>query len=218
MSARAQVARTYPCSPTRTWPVGRASRSPSKHGPAGRTRRRGASCTRRWQRRAPNRGPRAPMPPSFRAGSTRTATGSASSSSRRQSSDGSCSRCTMSRRRWLRMRPLHTPPPPPSCGCGARVYHAVREMPSTVRPNCAQFYTPTGGFTVKWGRKEVLPATAACDYRYALSLPGYGYASRIRSLLLCGGTVIHKLHPSEEVRCARVLYESTTCTCACAAR
>ena len=36
-----------------------------------------------------------------------------------------------------------------------------------------------------------LPIDEACRYRYALSVPGYGYSSRLRALLACGCTVIH---------------------------
>jgi hypothetical protein len=36
-----------------------------------------------------------------------------------------------------------------------------------------------------------VPIEEACKYRYALSIPGYGYSSRLRSLLACGCTVLH---------------------------
>ena len=30
-----------------------------------------------------------------------------------------------------------------------------------------------------------------CAHRYALSLSGFGYSSRLRALLMCGATVVH---------------------------
>ena len=38
----------------------------------------------------------------------------------------------------------------------------------------------------------------ACRYKYALSVPGYGYASRLKALLLCGAAVVHVAHPWNE--------------------
>ena len=38
----------------------------------------------------------------------------------------------------------------------------------------------------------------ACRYKYALSVPGYGYASRLKQLLACGTAVIHVAHPWNE--------------------
>jgi len=35
------------------------------------------------------------------------------------------------------------------------------------------------------------PPERACAHRYALSVPGFGYSSRLRSLLACGSTIIH---------------------------
>ena len=35
------------------------------------------------------------------------------------------------------------------------------------------------------------PQEMACKYRYLLSVPGYGYSNRLKSLLLCGSVVIH---------------------------
>lgn len=45
---------------------------------------------------------------------------------------------------------------------------------------------------------KVDPVDAACGYRYALSIPGYGYSNRLRSLLACGCVVIHVRPPWEE--------------------
>ena len=43
-----------------------------------------------------------------------------------------------------------------------------------------------------------LPIDAPCRYRYALSIPGYGYSSRLRALLACGCAVIHVRSPWNE--------------------
>ena len=40
-------------------------------------------------------------------------------------------------------------------------------------------------------RAERLPLHTACGFRYCLSIPGFGYSSRLRSLLACGCVVIH---------------------------
>jgi len=37
----------------------------------------------------------------------------------------------------------------------------------------------------------MVPQEEACNYRYLLSVPGYGYSNRLKSLLLCGSVVIH---------------------------
>lgn len=39
---------------------------------------------------------------------------------------------------------------------------------------------------------------AACSYQYSINVPGFGYSSRLRSLLRCGGTVVHVEHSSSE--------------------
>ena len=68
-----------------------------------------------------------------------------------------------------------------------------------VRDVAPQFFTPArGAWKVKKGRAQILPMTEPCRYRYSLSIPGYGYSNRLKSLLLCGGVVIHKVHPSAE--------------------
>ena len=43
-----------------------------------------------------------------------------------------------------------------------------------------------------------LPLHAACSYQYTINLPGFGYSSRLRSLLRCGGAVVQVVHPSVE--------------------
>ena len=35
------------------------------------------------------------------------------------------------------------------------------------------------------------PAEAACGHRFVLSVPGFGYSSRLRQLLSCGSVVVH---------------------------
>ena len=44
----------------------------------------------------------------------------------------------------------------------------------------------------------LLSPAAACSYKFLLSLPGYGYASRLRQLLACGSVVLHHAHEAEE--------------------
>ena len=43
-----------------------------------------------------------------------------------------------------------------------------------------------------------VPATAACAHQYSINLPGFGYSSRLRSLLRCGGAVMHVVYASSE--------------------
>jgi len=52
------------------------------------------------------------------------------------------------------------------------------------------------------GSSASLPVEASCGYRYALSLPGHGYSSRLKTLLACGCVVIHVHSPWNEW-CAR---------------
>ena len=54
----------------------------------------------------------------------------------------------------------------------------------------------TGG-TGGTSRTRTSP-THACRYRYLLSIPGFGYASRLRALLACGSVVVHIPHASHE--------------------
>ena len=42
-----------------------------------------------------------------------------------------------------------------------------------------------------------LPPSAACAHKIALSLRGFGYSSRLRSLLLCGSAVVHVGHDDD---------------------
>ena len=43
-----------------------------------------------------------------------------------------------------------------------------------------------------------LPPQAACRHKFALSLPGFGYSSRLRALLACGALVVHLQHDDNE--------------------
>ena len=45
--------------------------------------------------------------------------------------------------------------------------------------------------------RGVHPARA-CKHKYLISVPGFGYASRLRQLLACGAVVLHVVHASEE--------------------
>ena len=49
-------------------------------------------------------------------------------------------------------------------------------------------------------RLHVAPvsASAACAHQYAINVPGFGYSSRLRTLLRCGCAVVHVSHPSSE--------------------
>ena len=40
-------------------------------------------------------------------------------------------------------------------------------------------------------KRPPLPLSSVCAHRYALSLSGFGYSSRLRALLMCGATVVH---------------------------
>ena len=43
-----------------------------------------------------------------------------------------------------------------------------------------------------------VPQSAACAHQYSINVPGFGYSSRLRALLRCGGAVVHVTHPSSE--------------------
>jgi hypothetical protein len=46
------------------------------------------------------------------------------------------------------------------------------------------------------------PIDAPCAYRYALSIPGYGYSSRLKTLLACGCVAWRPLQPSPLALCS----------------
>ncbi|KAL1523219.1 hypothetical protein AB1Y20_018171 [Prymnesium parvum] len=58
-----------------------------------------------------------------------------------------------------------------------------------VRDVSPRFYTLAN--SVKSGRDAPEPLSAACGYKYLLSVPGFGYSNRLKALLLCGAVVIH---------------------------
>ena len=47
-------------------------------------------------------------------------------------------------------------------------------------------------------RKSGCSLQEICSYKYVLSLPGIGYANRLKQLLLCNSTVIHVDYKSRE--------------------
>lgn len=58
-----------------------------------------------------------------------------------------------------------------------------------VRDVAPRFFTV--GKAAKLGKAPITPMSAMCGYRYLLSVPGYGYSNRLKSLLMCGSVVIH---------------------------
>eukprot|EP00966_Prymnesium_polylepis_P168898 3904935-Prymnesium_polylepis.1 len=59
-----------------------------------------------------------------------------------------------------------------------------------VRDVSPSFYTLSESF-YKEGRDAPDPMSAACGYKYLLSVPGFGYSNRLKALLLCGAAVVH---------------------------
>lgn len=58
-----------------------------------------------------------------------------------------------------------------------------------VRDVAPSFYTLSKASQL--GAEKPEPMSAACGYRYLLSVPGYGYSNRLKALLACGSVVIH---------------------------
>ena len=62
------------------------------------------------------------------------------------------------------------------------------------------FYTPgqgkAGAGAERAAAPTVPPMSAACSYRYLISVPGFGYSNRLKALLSCGSVVIHVKAPS----------------------
>jgi len=55
-----------------------------------------------------------------------------------------------------------------------------------------QFHTTKWNAAASFGHQvQPLPQETACKYRFLLSVPGYGYSNRLKSLLLCGSVVLH---------------------------
>jgi hypothetical protein len=57
-----------------------------------------------------------------------------------------------------------------------------------------------------------MPPTKACEFQYSINVPGFGYSSRLRSLLRSGNVVLHVVstHACARHSCARF----ATCRCA----
>uniref|UniRef100_A0A7S3FIJ1 Glycosyl transferase CAP10 domain-containing protein n=1 Tax=Haptolina ericina TaxID=156174 RepID=A0A7S3FIJ1_9EUKA len=47
-------------------------------------------------------------------------------------------------------------------------------------------------------KQPPLAPSVACHHKFALSLPGFGYSSRLRTLLACGALVVHVRHDDNE--------------------
>ena len=62
------------------------------------------------------------------------------------------------------------------------------------------FYMPgqgrAGAGAGRAAAPTVPPMSAACSYRYLISVPGFGYSNRLKALLSCGSVVIHVKAPS----------------------
>ena len=56
----------------------------------------------------------------------------------------------------------------------------------------------TVGAAAKAGKDPPQPMSALCGYKYLISVAGYGYSNRLKSLLLCGSVVIHVKQPWNE--------------------
>lgn len=65
-----------------------------------------------------------------------------------------------------------------------------------VRNVAPRFFTPTAA--AKAGKDPPQPFTAMCNYKYLISIAGYGYSNRLKSLLLCGSVVVHVRQPWNE--------------------
>ena len=65
-----------------------------------------------------------------------------------------------------------------------------------VRNVAPRFFTTTAA--AKAGRDPPQPMSAMCGYKYLISVAGYGYSNRLKSLLMCGSVVIHVRQPWNE--------------------
>ena len=82
--------------------------------------------------------------------------------------------------------------------------HQLRKLVATeraqgvikVRNVAPRFYTTTAA--AKAGREKSQPMSAMCGYKYLISVAGYGYSNRLKSLLLCGSVVVHVKQPWNE--------------------
>ena len=61
------------------------------------------------------------------------------------------------------------------------------------------FYVPSRAAGARAATAPAVPPmSAACHYRYLISVPGFGYSNRLKALLSCGSVVIHVKAPWEE--------------------
>lgn len=67
----------------------------------------------------------------------------------------------------------------------------VRDVGST-------FFVPGSGGGPGRGTSPPLPMHRLCAYRYLISVPGFGYSNRLKSLLSCESVVIHVRTPWDE--------------------
>ena len=82
--------------------------------------------------------------------------------------------------------------------------HQLRRLVATeaaqgvikVRNVAPRFYTTTAA--AKAGRDQSQPMSAMCGYKFLISVAGYGYSNRLKSLLLCGSVVVHVKQPWNE--------------------
>jgi len=65
-----------------------------------------------------------------------------------------------------------------------------------IRNVAPRFFTTTAA--AKAGRDPPQPMSAMCGYKYLISVAGYGYSNRLKSLLMCGSVVIHVAQPWNE--------------------
>lgn len=82
--------------------------------------------------------------------------------------------------------------------------HQLRRLVATeaaqgvikVRNVAPRFFTTTAA--AKAGRDQSQPMSAMCGYKFLISVAGYGYSNRLKSLLLCGSVVVHVKQPWNE--------------------
>ena len=65
-----------------------------------------------------------------------------------------------------------------------------------VRNVAPRFFTTTAA--AKAGKDPPQPFSAMCNYKYLISVAGYGYSNRLKSLLMCGSVVVHVRQPWNE--------------------
>ena len=65
-----------------------------------------------------------------------------------------------------------------------------------VRNVAPRFFTTTAA--AKAGKDPPQTMSSMCGYKYLISVAGYGYSNRLKSLLMCGSVVIHVRQPWNE--------------------